>query len=209
MVGAGLGRTGTHSLKLALELLLRGRCYHMSEVDLRPADVPLWQRAAVGAPTNWRALLAGYVAAVDWPAAAFWAELAAEYPDALAILSKRETPEVWWASFERTIVASVRRPLAPDDPATPQRRMIRELLSSRFTERWYVREAALQAYRAHLDSVRTGLPRGRLIEWEPGQGWAPLCAGLGLPVPSAPFPHVNTAAEFRVNTGLEVYPTPH
>ncbi len=76
VIGAGLGRTGTNSLKLALEQLLGGRCYHMSEVVERPGDVPVWHAAIRGDRPDWSAFPAGYEAAVDWPVCAFWRELA-------------------------------------------------------------------------------------------------------------------------------------
>jgi len=81
VVGAGLGRTGTHSLKLALEQLLGGPCYHMVEVFGRADDIPVWERATDGEVVDWDALYEGYRSAVDWPTCAFWREMAAYYPD--------------------------------------------------------------------------------------------------------------------------------
>ena len=78
VVGAGLGRTGTHSLKLALEQLLGGPCYHMVEVLGRPDQAAVWSRAARGEEPDWTTFLAGYEATVDWPAASFWRELVVE-----------------------------------------------------------------------------------------------------------------------------------
>jgi len=89
VVGAGLGRTGTHSLKLALEQLLGGPCYHMSETFGRPDDIPVWHAAANGQMPDWRTFLVDYTAAVDWPACAFWRPLAEEFPDAIVLLSTR------------------------------------------------------------------------------------------------------------------------
>ena len=91
VVGAGLGRTGTHSLKLALEQLLGGPCYHMSETFGRPADIPVWHAAANGQMPDWPTFLADYTATVDWPACAFWRPLADEYPDAIVLLSTRSS----------------------------------------------------------------------------------------------------------------------
>ena len=72
VVGAGLGRTGTHSLKLALEQLLGGPCYHMTETFGRPDDIPVWHAAVNGELPDWPTFLADYAATVDWPACAFW-----------------------------------------------------------------------------------------------------------------------------------------
>src|SRR5581483_5643355 len=102
VVGAGVGRTGTHSLKLALEQLLGAPCYHMLEVFGHPEHVPSWAAAADGSLTDWDAIFTGYGAAVDWPAAAFWREISAAYPDALVLLSVRD-PDSWWKSASNTI----------------------------------------------------------------------------------------------------------
>src|ERR1051325_4107204 len=102
VVGAGLGRTGTMSLKLALEKLLGAPCHHMLEVFQHPEQVPIWNAAAHGTLPDWSQFLADYAATVDWPSAAFWPELMEAYPDALVILSVRDT-QAWWDSAHETI----------------------------------------------------------------------------------------------------------
>ena len=190
VIGAGVGRTGTASLKAALEQLLGGRCYHMFEVIERPADIGPWTRAAHGAMPDWPRFLADFAAAVDWPAAAYWEELAAAFPDALVLLSHRD-PEAWWSSASRTIF-----PVCRNAEDGPWRRMVFATFEARFTAAIEDREAAIAAYAAHNARVRAGVPAARLLEWEPGDGWEPLCAALGMPVPAADFPHTNTEAEF-------------
>ena len=54
----------------------------------------------------------------------------------------------------------------------------------------------MAVYERHCEEVRRDVPEGRLIEWQAGEGWEPICAGLGLPVPTTPFPHENTSADF-------------
>lgn len=129
VVGAGLGRTGTHSLKIGLEQLLGGPCYHMVEVFPRPQHVPLWHQAILGGPADWNSLFEGFVATVDWP-------------------------------------------------------------------------SAMAASEEHNADVRRTVPSELLVEWQPGDGWGSLCAGLGLPEPGEPFPHVNTTDDFRAMSGL-------
>ena len=107
VVGAGLGRTGTHSLKLALEQLLDGRCYHMSELIEREDDTAAWAAAARGEEVDWPGFLSEFAATVDWPACAFWGQIASAAPDAVVLLSLRESPEAWWGSFERTIAQAL------------------------------------------------------------------------------------------------------
>jgi Sulfotransferase domain len=202
VIGAGLGRTGTHSLKLALERLLGAPCYHMLEVMRQPAHIPIWQRATAGEMPRWEELLTGYRATVDWPAAAFWKELSEEYPDALVLLSVREADD-WWASADHTIFAISRREPPPDSVFSAQLEMAKSLFQTRFTPGWGDERIAKQAYLRHNDEVRRSVARDRLLEWHPGDGWEPICARLGLALPSEPFPHVNTKEEFRALTGLE------
>ena len=203
VVGAGLGRTGTASLKLALEQLLHGRCYHMFEVFERPQDAPVWLAALRGEPVDWSSLLGDYTASVDWPACAFWRELSDENPDALILLSARDSPETWWASMEQTIVPTLKKPVPADQPALARHRtMVVELLERRFTPEWDSPAAAMAAYRRHNQDVRASAAPGRLLEWHPGEGWEPICDALGLAVPDEPFPRENTAADFRARQGL-------
>ncbi len=70
-----MGRTGTHSLKLALERLTGEPCYHMVEVFQNMDHCPVWTAAAKGDMPDWNAFLTGYGSTVDWPSAAFWKEM--------------------------------------------------------------------------------------------------------------------------------------
>ena len=203
VIGAGLGRTGTSSLKAALEQLLGGRCYHMYELRGRPEDVPRWERALAGSEEEWAAIFGDFVATVDWPAASFWPELAAAYPQAPVLLSRRESAEAWWASMEKTIVAVLGEPPPEDPQLARQRRITKAILTERLDERWWERERAIAAYERHNERVRREVSPQRLIEWTAGEGWAPLCAGLGVAEPEAPFPHLNTTREFREIVGLD------
>jgi len=197
VVGAGLGRTGTNSLKLALERLLGRPCYHMTEVFERQPDVAVWQAAARGEPADWRSLLDGFGATVDWPACSFWREIAHTYEDPWILLSTRSSPEIWWTSFEATIAAGLQKPVPADRPDWAGRRaMVLDLLDATFTPGWRNHDDAVAAYQRHVDEVRSTAPAGRLIEWRPDDGWEPLCSALGAAVPDEPFPHTNSTAEF-------------
>ena len=172
MIGAGVGRTGTASLKLALERLLDAPCYHQTELFAHPERTYLWRSAAMGAMPEWDEVFDGYVATVSWPGAAYWREISAAYPGAVVLLSTRGSSDEWYASAAATILATNYEPPRFDlaDPVA--------------------------SYEAHNDSVRSSVPIERLIEWQPGDGWQPLCDALGLDVPDESFPHVNTTAEF-------------
>jgi hypothetical protein len=203
VVGAGLGRTGTHSLKIALEQLLGAPCYHMTEVFLRPDDIAVWQAAVDGAAVDWLALMDGYAATVDWPGAAFWPALADTFPDAMVLLSTRSSAQAWWKSANETIFA-VARLDEPDDPMRRvHMRMVRGLFTSHFSADWSDGGAAQRAYDLHNETVRASVRPDRLVEWQPGDGWEPICAALGVPVPDAPFPHANTTDDFRTMVGLD------
>jgi hypothetical protein len=197
VVGAGLGRTGTNSLKLALERLLGRPCYHMLEVFERQPDVAVWHAAIQGQAVDWRALLREYGATVDWPACSFWREIAAAQDDPWILLSTRSSADVWWKSFSATIAAGLQKPVPPDRPDWAERRkMVLAMLDIAFTPNWREREAAMAAYERHNDEVRAAVPPDRLIEWQPGDGWEPLCDALGVALPDEPFPRTNSTAEF-------------
>ncbi len=200
LVGAGLGRTGTHSLKIALEQLLGEPCYHMVEVFGHRDDVDVWAAAARGDDVDWHALLDGWGAAVDWPASAFWEEIAAAYPDAPILLSTRGSADEWWQSASRTIFIGLDL-VAPGEDAW--REMITSMLANRFTPDFQVEAAAKAAYERHNAEVRAKADPSRLVEWQPRDGWGPLCQALGVPVPDEPFPLTNTTNEFRGRLGLD------
>jgi Sulfotransferase domain len=200
VVGAGVGRTGTHSLKLALEQLLRAPCYHMFEVLAHPEHIAAWHAALRGEPVSWPALFTGYAAAVDWPAAALWRQLADAYPDALVLLSVRSDPEQWWRSFEQTIRAANLAGPGPAPAGAEFLAMATDMLDG-FDTHWARQDAAIAAYQRHNDQVRRSLG-DRVVVWQPEDGWTPLCAALAVPVPDTPFPHANTTSEFRQIVGL-------
>jgi hypothetical protein len=202
VVGAGLGRTGTNSLKVALEQLLGGTCYHMVEVFGRPDDVATWQEAVDGRPVDWHAFFGDFTAAVDWPVVGFWQEISTAYPDAIVLLSTRSSAPAWWKSADETIFAVTRREAEGDGPMREHMRMIRGLFD-RFTPGWEDPTTAQRAYEEHNALVRATVPRERLVDWQPGDGWEPICAALGVPVPDAPFPHTNSKDEFRAMAGLD------
>ena len=200
IVGAGLGRTGTMSLKTALEQLLGGRCYHMMEVFEHPDHVPMWHAAMLDKPVDWDAVFEGYVAAVDWPVCGVWQSIAAAYPDAPVLLSTRASADQWWTSASRTIFEATKKGAMEVSPEWHQ--MVMAMLH-RFTPDWLDEAEAKAAYERHNAEVRATVPASRLIEWQPADGWQPLCDALGVPVPDEPFPVTNTTAEFRAMTGLD------
>jgi hypothetical protein len=193
VIGAGLGRTGTMSLKVALEQLGYGPCYHMVEAFANmPESLKLWEAAARGEP-DWAAIFAGYASTVDYPGCTFWRELLAEYPDAKVILTTRN-PESWFDSVSKTIFGAYSRGSIANSPAAAffegtvfadfdQARMDDLAYMTGFFERWNA-------------AVITEVPPERLLVFEAKEGWPPLCEFLGVPVPDMPYPRVNSREDW-------------
>jgi len=197
VIGSGLGRTGTRSLKHALELLLDGRCYHMFEVRDDPARIDRWRRAALGEPTDWHAMFEGYVAVVDWPAAPFWRDIAAAFPDAIIVHSMRTDAATWQRSAANTIFQSPYHH-RPDFEA-----MWLEVAKRTFDGSYLDPDVTMAGYERHNTDVLATAPPDRLVVHRPGDGWGPLCEALDLPIPDRPYPHANTTDDFRTDTGLD------
>jgi len=193
-----VGRTGTNSLKVALEKLLGGPCYHMLEVFPRPAHTTMWLEAMRGETVEWDVLFDGFIAAVDWPACTFWRELADANPDALILLSSRDA-EGWWRSCEATIWKAIGR--AAEDEANEWLDMA-TLMLQRFGGDINDKDSCIAAFERHNAHVRATADPNRLLDWEAADGWGPICSALGVPVPDEPFPHTNTTDEFRQMMGL-------
>lgn len=192
VIGAGFGRTGTDSMREALNILGLGPCHHMYELRQNSDQQQMWRAMAAGGPADWDRLFEGYGSAVDWPSAHYWRELMAVYPEAKVLLTWR-TPESWWASVEKTILRFL-RPEAMSDPKTVGQMVVAE---KTFGGRMHEPEHAMAVYRANVEAVLAGVPAGRLIVHRLGDGWGPLCAQLGLPVPEVPYPHSNSTAHFN------------
>jgi len=191
VIGAGLGRTGTLSLKFALEQLGLGRCYHMMEVFGLAAAPGQWTRAADGEVMDWDEVFTGFNATVDWPACDFYRELMERYPQAKVILSVRD-PQAWYESTQATIFRS-------HDGAPPEwLEMFEKLIvRNKFNGDLHTRDHVIGVYERHNDEVRRTVPAEKLLEYRPGDGWEPLCAFLGVPVPDAPYPKTNSTEEFQ------------
>jgi hypothetical protein len=210
LIGAGFGRTGTMSLKIALETLGFSPCYHMTEVFAHPEHAAFWISAWRGEPADWDGVLGGYEAAVDWPACTFYEELMERHPDAKVILSVRD-PERWYESVRNTIYE-----LSVVIPRHPIYRIGYKLVSlfvfrgsgdvdladeiiwqGTFDGRFEDKNYAIEVFERHNAEVRQRVPGVRLLVYDVKAGWGPLCAFLGVEVPDEPFPRTNDTAEMR------------
>jgi hypothetical protein len=209
VIGAGFGRTGTMSLKVALEELGFRPCYHMTEVFTHPEHIGLWRAAAQRKSVDWEQIFGRYRATVDWPGCTFYSELMERNPDAKVILTVRD-PQRWYESAYSTIyritgatssslvfyVASLIMPRAKGMKRA--RQMIDELVwDKEFDGRFEDREYAIETFERHNKEVRQRVPAEKLLVYEVKEGWAPLCEFLGVEVPDKPFPHLNDTEVFR------------
>jgi hypothetical protein len=208
VIGAGFGRTGTMSLKVALEELGFGPCYHMREVFEHPEHIELWEAAMQGKPVDWEQIFGNYRATVDWPGCTFYNELLERNPDAIVILTVRD-PQRWYESAYNTIyrisgafyspifyLAGLVMPRARQ--VKRARQFIAELVWERdFDGRFEEREHAIETFERHNEEVRQRVPPERLLVYEVKEGWGPLCDFLGVEVPDQPFPHLNDTEAFR------------
>jgi Sulfotransferase domain len=166
VIGAGLPRTGTLSLKVALEMLGLGPTCHIVDVVADPDRAALWEKARSG-KGKWAKIFDGYNSAVGPPASGHWETLTRAYPGAIVLLSVRDS-ESWGRSIGETVWGTG---------------------EGRSTAR------LVEAMERHNEEVRRGVPRGRLLQWSVGEGWAPLCESFGIPVPDVPFPHLGEGPE--------------
>jgi hypothetical protein len=229
VIGAGFGRTGSSSLKAALERLGFGPCDHMGEVFFHPERALLWEEALDardgGQAFDWERLYAGYAATTDWPRAFFWRELVAAYPEAKVILSVRD-PKRWYDSMRRTVYAMSQDPTvaqrvgamlggaagdAADDAAgdAPDlswmpRLVDRVVWQGTFGGRFTDEAHALQVFADHRAAVEAAIPPERLLVHAAADGWEPLCRFLGVPLPAEPYPHLNEGANMAALLAGEI-----
>jgi hypothetical protein len=212
VIGVGMGRTGTLSLKLALEELGYGPCYHMKEVMDRRDRVKAWRRVGDGAPADWDEIYRGFRSTVDWPGAAHWRELVDHFPKAKVVLNVRD-PQRWADSMYSTIFRfPLRRPhrrdrvmyaffsvANPGSAQLPQMldRVWRRVFGDRHFNKPEDRRFAIETFLKHNEEIKAYVDADRLLVYEVSEGWEPLCAFLGVPVPQTPFPRVNDTKEFQ------------
>ena len=197
IIGPGFGRTGTNSLKLALEHLGFGPCHHMFEILNNPELLADWQAAARGERVDWNKVFSGYRSQVDWPGARYWRELVQWFPDAKVILSVRD-PDEWFDSVQATIAPLM---LAHGTHPSPHLNAIAEMayqtiVDQVFNGRISDRPYATRIFKEHIAEVQRTIASERLLVFDTKQGWAPLCDFLSVETPRIPFPRTNTSKEF-------------
>jgi hypothetical protein len=172
----------------------------MTEVfkNAETGHVEQWTAAAEGREVDWPALFAGYRATVDWPGAARWRELSEAFPDAKVILSLRDADR-WYQSVMKTIWPSGSALLsATEERMASIGRMHDGLIwKGTFQGRIEDPDYAKHVFEEHNAEVKRSIPSERLLVYEPGDGWEPLCTFLGVDVPEEPYPHANSSENFE------------
>lgn len=208
VIGAGFSRTGTLSLKVALEELGSDPCYHMIELMEHPEHAGMWERATRGEPVDFEDVFAEYEATTDLPSALFWRELAQAYPEAKVLLTVRD-PERWYDSASQTIfnlkgiklnqlLMRAASPVMPEAGAF--KRMgdnVLNLTKLPFDGRFEDKAHAISVFERHNEEVKAGVPAEKLLVYEVKEGWGTLCEFLGVEVPQKPFPHLNESQNFE------------
>ena len=194
VIGAGLPRTGTNSLQIALDRLGFGPCHHMYELLENPSQWPGWLSVYDGKHANWEEVFKGYNSAVDAPASFLWRELLQTYPSAKVILTIR-SPEAWRQSMLAAGAAIRANPPKPPLASFMQKSV--DFFVKLSPAMLPPDEAsAFAAFAEHNETVRRTVPKDQLLVFDVGEGWEPLCHFLGVPVPPEPFPRTNTGSEF-------------
>jgi hypothetical protein len=209
VIGAGMGRTGTLSLKTALEMLGFERCYHMVELLQNPHQVKYWEGLMHEEAIAWDELFAGYQATVDFPGYIQYAKIFRQYPEAKVILTVRD-PEAWYASTKATVFQVAPSPAEkfktlfklPFSPKLRQQirifKMVDQLIwDGEFKGNFLDKDAAIARYHAHIAEVKATIPAEQLLVYDLSEGWQPLCEFLALPIPTEPIPHVNQRENFH------------
>lgn len=206
VIGAGFGRTGTSSFKEALEILGFGKCYHMREV-VPNGHVDHWMKICDDKEFKFISDMldkSGYRSTSDHPSCLFWQEQLKAYPSAKVVLTTRD-PNSWYKSWMNTVAN-----LQTDCDSCPfgvrvfmgmqffgsfGKMTSRVVTDYSFHGDWS-KQNMIKCYCDHVESVKLLCPPEKLLIFDAADGWEPLCAFLGVPVPNRPYPRLNSTDEF-------------
>lgn len=202
VIGAGFGRTGTASLRTALEKLGFNKCYHMHEILVDQSRAKSWYKASQGKDVNWDRVFDGYQAMLDWPSCSFYKNLVEKYPEAMVILTVRD-PEEWYKSVSETVY-----PLSNSFSKwhawfSPTARIMKGMLfkiiwEGTFHGKFEDKEYAKTIFNRHIEEVKRTVSEEKLLIYKVTEGWKPLCEFLKVDEPEEPFPRVNGLEEFHI-----------
>jgi len=200
VIGAGLGRTGTHSLGLALEKLGFGPYYNTIEVAKNAGHLELWNNAIDGKFVDWDYLFSAYKSSVEWPGAFFYRELVQHFSNAMVILTSREA-ESWYESASNTIFESLELSAYNPDPLKRENSSLnrRLILERMFESQYHDKQFAINIYEKHIEQVLESVPSDKLLQFDVRDGWEPLCEFLQKPIPKESFPWLHERTEFMAS----------
>ena len=210
IIGAGFPRTGTLTLKNALETLGFEKTYHYKDLIANPKKLKYWQELENYGNTDFDKLFDGFEASVDFPGYPYYKVLLNKYPDAKVILTKRNF-ENWYESTQKTIWQSAHKPIVEKIKILLKRIynkryrniyrcvlfMRKIYLSNQFGNSFTSKTSAEKVFYKHIDDVIKYVPKEKLLVYEVADGWGPLCKFLGLEIPNEDFPHLNKKEDFH------------
>lgn len=211
IIGAGLPRTGTNTLRESLQKLGYEKTYHMKELLVHPEDLHYWKTLCTTGTTNWKALYNGYEATVDFPCYPWYKEHMKQYPEAKVILSTRPF-EQWYSSVYSTIwqaqnpSKSQKLEMSQKVLSNPRLQSVMKVLEfskeiimeEHFEGKFLDKMFAEKVFNRHIEDVKRSVPANKLLIYDVNEGWEPLCKFLHATVPSDPFPHTNKREDFKV-----------
>jgi hypothetical protein len=197
ILGAGFGRTGTNSLKIALERLGFGPCYHMYEITKNPGHISFWNAAASNSPVEWISFFKSYKATVDWPASAFVPQIYKAFKSSKVIITVRN-PEEWYQSANNTIFHTMANWEANENPETRDRMKMAKkiILDGVFWGKHDNKNHCIGIFNKHINEISNVVPKDNLLIFDVSEGWVPLCEFLKVEIPNEAFPYTNTRASF-------------
>ena len=210
IIGAGLPRTGTNTLKASLETLGYSKTYHMKELLMNPKNLHYWLKLEETGSTDWDALYEGCQATVDFPAYPWYKEHLERYPEAKVIMTVRPF-ENWYTSVFSTIWTA-----GPQTVGEKIGMLLKMLFNTRIRNtikcvkfskrmifkvhlqgRFEDKSFAEEVFNKHMADVKAHVPADKLLIYDVRDGWGPLCTFLGVPEPKDPLPHLNKKENFK------------
>jgi len=201
VIGAGFGRTGTASLRAALEEFGFSKCYHMYHLIEHPREIEFWENLNQGKQVDYDTFFEGFQSILGFPGYSFYHQLMQYYPDAKVILSVRD-PEKWYESMLKTIIRanSAAKPAENFAEKTNLERIyklqIDLVFKGYFQEEFENKSYIIKRFQQRIEEVKSIVPAKRLLVYDITQGWEPLCSFLKVPVPDKPLFHLNERAQF-------------
>ena len=210
IIGAGLPRTGTTTLKRSLEILGYDKVYHMKVLLTNPDQYHLWDTLDKTNTTDWDTLYDGYQATVDFPCYPWYKEHMKRYPDAKVILTVRSF-DGWYKSIYNTVwqagpqtvpqklvmlfklLRSPRLRKVVKCIKLVKKKTYAQLLEGKFLDKANTE----RLFNEYIESVKAHVPAEKLLVYDVRDGWEPLCEFLGKPVPAEELPHLNKKENFK------------